>query len=49
MQLLGEINNPRYSFLSIEEHEKALSDEEWNLLIEWFSTRIGTVEVSLIN
>jgi hypothetical protein len=47
MMLLGEINHPKYQFMPIEIQEKALSDDEWDLLIGWMATRIGIMPVSV--
>jgi hypothetical protein len=42
---LGEIYNPKWANFSVEEHQKALTTAQWELLAFWYAARMKQQQV----
>jgi hypothetical protein len=45
MEAICILNHPKYAAMSIEEHQAALTEEQWTILMAWMATKIGNREV----
>jgi hypothetical protein len=45
MEAICILNHPKYAAMSIEEHQAALTEDQWTILMAWMAGKIGNAAV----